>query len=50
MTFNWDNGYWGEIVQREDVMEMPLYPEDGYIKQIDKTIVVKFANLEVKES
>ena len=49
-TFNWNNVYWGEIVQREDVQEMPLYPEDGYIKQIGKTIVVKFANIEEKES
>ena len=49
-TFNWNNVYWGEIVQREDVQAMPLYPEDGYIKQIGRTIVVKFANIEVKES
>ena len=49
-TFNWNNGYWGEIIQREDVQAMPLYPEDGYIKQIGKTIVVKFANIEEKES
>ena len=50
MTFNWNNSYWGEMIQSEEVQEMPLYPENGYIKKIGKTIVVKFANLEVKES
>ena len=50
LTFNWNNSYWGEMIQSEEVQEMPLYPDDGYIKKIGKTIVVKFANLEVKES
>ena len=38
------------MIQREEVQNMPLYPDDGYIRQIGKTIVVKFANLEEKES
>ena len=50
MTFNWNNGYWGQMIQTEEVQEMPLYPDDGYIKRIDNTIVVKFANIEEKES
>ena len=50
LTYNWNNSYWGDLIQSEEVQEMPLYPDDGYIKKIDKTIVVKFANLEVKES
>ena len=38
------------MIQTEEVQEMPLYPDDGYIKRIDNTIVVKFANIEEKES
>lgn len=50
LTFNWDNVYWGDMIRREEVQEMPLYPEDGYIKKIGNTIVVKFADIEEKES
>ena len=38
------------MIRREEVQEMPLYPEDGYIKKIGNTIVVKFADIEEKES
>ena len=50
LTFNWDETVWNEIESREDVKTMPVYPDEGYFKQIGKTIVVKFANLEEKES
>ena len=44
LTYNWDNNYWGEVIRMDEVREMPMYPEDGYIKQIGKTIVIKFAD------
>ena len=43
LTYNWDVHYWNKTIQREEVQEMPIYPDDGYIRQIGRTIVVRFS-------
>ena len=42
-TFNWNEAAWTEIGNREEVRTMPVYPDDGYIRHVGKTMVVRFS-------
>ncbi|MDO4485157.1 MAG: glucosyltransferase domain-containing protein [Bacillota bacterium] len=37
---------WEEYMKRQEVKEMPVYPEDGSIREIDGIVVVKLGNTE----
>ena len=43
LTFNWHDDYWDEIMSRDEVKTMPVYPDEGYIQKIDRSIVVKIS-------
>ena len=44
LTYNWNYRNWDEMIARKEVREMPIYPDDGYIEQFGRTIVIKFSN------
>ena len=43
LTFNWDADAWNEIESREDVKEMPVYPDEGYIHRVGNAMVVRLS-------
>lgn len=40
---NWNDSYWHELEEKDEIKEMPCYPYDGYAKYIDGSIVVKLS-------
>ena len=40
---NWNDSYWHELEEKDEIKEMPCYPHEGYAKYIDGSIVVKLS-------
>ena len=43
LTFNWDEAVWDEIRNREEVKTMPVYPDEGYVRKVGNTMVVRLS-------
>ena len=44
VPFNWNAQKWHELEALEEVIKMPMFPIDGYIRQIGDTTVIKLSN------
>ena len=44
LELNADSRYWHELEQREEIKDMPVFPQEGYIKKVDDVIIVKISN------
>ena len=43
-SVNRSENLWNNIMKRDDVVAMPVYPYDGYIAHIDGITVIKISN------
>ena len=43
LNLNSDHAYWHELEKREEIKEMPVFPNEGYIRNIDNVTVIKFS-------
>ena len=43
LTFNWDEACWDDMLNREEVRTMPVYPDDGYMMRVGNSMVVRFS-------
>ena len=43
LHLNSDHNYWHELEKREEIKTMPVFPNEGYIRNIDNVTVIKFS-------